>query len=98
MSSEEKRQRVSTRFDVWTHLYKVEDVIKIMNLTKSRNTIVGGPFRRGEIEIGIEFEPLGISGGERKRVSIGNEMLSNPGIMLLDEPTSGLVRICCILL
>lgn len=32
----------------------------------------------------------GVSGGERKRISIGYELISNPALMLMDEPTSGL--------
>lgn len=32
----------------------------------------------------------GISGGERKRTSIGMEMIIDPSVLFLDEPTTGL--------
>ncbi|CAI0442001.1 unnamed protein product [Linum tenue] len=56
----------------------VEQVIIELGLTRCRNSMIGGPLFRG------------ISGGEKKRVSIGQEMLINPSLLLLDEPTSGL--------
>ena len=31
-----------------------------------------------------------ISGGQKKRVSIGVELISNPHVLIFDEPTSGL--------
>ncbi|XP_021754938.1 ABC transporter G family member 21-like [Chenopodium quinoa] len=57
---------------------QVEMVINELGLTRCRNTMIGGALFRG------------VSGGERKRVSIGQEMLVNPSLLLLDEPTSGL--------
>ncbi|XP_010518955.1 PREDICTED: ABC transporter G family member 14 [Tarenaya hassleriana] len=56
----------------------VDRVITELGLTRCRNSMIGGPLFRG------------ISGGEKKRVSIGQEMLINPSLLLLDEPTSGL--------
>eukprot|EP01091_Cochliopodium_minus_P001749 TRINITY_DN1168_c0_g1_i1.p1 TRINITY_DN1168_c0_g1~~TRINITY_DN1168_c0_g1_i1.p1 ORF type:complete len:650 (-),score=150.98 TRINITY_DN1168_c0_g1_i1:60-2009(-) len=56
----------------------VDEVIKELNLTSCQNTYVGGEGQKG------------ISGGQRKRVSIGQELLNNPSVILLDEPTSGL--------
>ncbi|KAF6163633.1 hypothetical protein GIB67_036093 [Kingdonia uniflora] len=54
------------------------DVISELGLERCQNTVIGGGFVRG------------ISGGERKRVCIGNEILLNPSLLFLDEPTSGL--------
>ncbi|KAL3501633.1 hypothetical protein ACH5RR_036082 [Cinchona calisaya] len=57
---------------------QAELIIMELGLTRCRNSMVGSPVLRG------------LSGGERKRVSIGQEMLVNPSLLLLDEPTSGL--------
>ncbi|XP_010528033.1 PREDICTED: ABC transporter G family member 21-like [Tarenaya hassleriana] len=64
-----------TRLEKTEH---VESVISDLGLNRCINSIIGGGLIRG------------ISGGERKRVSIGQEMLVNPSLLLLDEPTSGL--------
>ncbi|XP_016561883.2 ABC transporter G family member 9-like [Capsicum annuum] len=64
-----------------SHIEKIahaEGVISQLGLTKCKDSISGGPLLRG------------VSGGERKRVSIGQEMLINPSLLFLDEPTSGL--------
>ncbi|KAK7401844.1 hypothetical protein VNO78_13657 [Psophocarpus tetragonolobus] len=57
---------------------KAKAVIDQLGLTKCKDSIVGSPYLRG------------VSGGERKRVSIGQELLINPSLLFLDEPTSGL--------
>eukprot|EP01102_Stenamoeba_stenopodia_P021037 TRINITY_DN8378_c0_g1_i1.p1 TRINITY_DN8378_c0_g1~~TRINITY_DN8378_c0_g1_i1.p1 ORF type:complete len:700 (-),score=167.09 TRINITY_DN8378_c0_g1_i1:40-2139(-) len=57
---------------------RVEEILEALNLKKCRNTIIGNQWVRG------------VSGGERKRTNIGNELITNPSLILLDEPTSGL--------
>ena len=58
---------------------RVESIMDELGLLKSANTKVGTP--------GLT---KGISGGERKRLSIAIELLTQPSILFLDEPTSGL--------
>ncbi|XP_020696495.1 ABC transporter G family member 14 [Dendrobium catenatum] len=57
---------------------KARRVVVELGLGRVGDSVVGGPKVRG------------ISGGEKRRVSIGLEMLLNPSLLLLDEPTSGL--------
>lgn len=52
-------------------LERIDAVLKTLGLVSCQNTIVGGFFRRG------------ISGGERKRTSVGYELLINPSILFL---------------
>ncbi|CAL5371948.1 unnamed protein product [Camellia sinensis] len=54
------------------------DVIDELGLERCQDTMIGSSFVRG------------VSGGERKRVCIGNEIIINPSLLFLDEPTSGL--------
>ncbi|GFH33351.1 ABC transporter domain-containing protein, partial [Haematococcus lacustris] len=54
------------------------DIAHLLNLRKSLDSIVGSALEKG------------ISGGEKRRLSLGMEMVTNPSILFLDEPTSGL--------
>jgi len=55
----------------------VTSIVDEMGLAKTLHTIIGDDRARG------------VSGGERKRVSIGVELISGPAVLFLDEPTSG---------
>ncbi|GMH34295.1 hypothetical protein BSKO_02129 [Bryopsis sp. KO-2023] len=57
---------------------RVEDVIAALGLNKCRDTLIGNE------------DIKGVSGGERKRVAVGHELVTNPSCLILDEPTSGL--------
>ncbi|CAN8321649.1 unnamed protein product [Cochlearia groenlandica] len=56
----------------------VERIIDSLGLQAVRNSLVG------------TVEKRGISGGQRKRVNVGLEMVMEPSVLFLDEPTSGL--------
>eukprot|EP00051_Salpingoeca_urceolata_P021538 m.339302 g.339302 ORF g.339302 m.339302 type:complete len:604 (+) comp19816_c0_seq22:128-1939(+) len=55
-----------------------EEMIRQLRLERCADTIVGSTLLRG------------VSGGEKKRVSIGVELVTRPRVVLLDEPTTGL--------
>lgn len=57
---------------------RVLQMLNDLNLYKCKDTKVGSTLIRG------------VSGGERKRTSIGVELISDPRIIFLDEPTTGL--------
>jgi ABC-type multidrug transport system ATPase subunit len=73
------------------NLYKlVNRMLKELGLEQCADTYVGGALLKG------------ISGGERKRTSIGVELVVRPAMVFLDEPTSGLdsfsaVQLCQVL-
>ncbi|XP_036310626.2 broad substrate specificity ATP-binding cassette transporter ABCG2 [Pipistrellus kuhlii] len=57
---------------------RINKVIQELGLAKVADSKVGTQFTRG------------VSGGERKRTSIGMELITDPSILFLDEPTTGL--------
>ncbi|RKY94595.1 MAG: hypothetical protein DRQ13_08055, partial [Ignavibacteriae bacterium] len=57
---------------------QVDTVLDTLGIDDTRNTLIGSA------------EKKGISGGQRKRVNLGQELLTEPSVLFLDEPTSGL--------
>lgn len=57
---------------------RVQRLIADLKLSKCAQTRIGGPLVKG------------VSGGERKRTSIGVELITDPSLIFLDEPTTGL--------
>ncbi|KAF8305817.1 hypothetical protein DL93DRAFT_2232864 [Clavulina sp. PMI_390] len=57
---------------------RAEEVLHMLGLRDCANTLVGGPLLKG------------ISGGEKRRLSLAVQMINDPSILIVDEPTSGL--------
>ena len=55
-----------------------DSVLSLLKLDKCADTIVGDDLNRG------------VSGGERRRVTIAVDLVNSPSVLFLDEPTSGL--------
>lgn len=59
---------------------RAEEVLLLLGLSTCADTLVGGPLVKG------------ISGGEKRRLSLAVQLLSDPAVLYADEPTSGVYR------
>jgi len=57
---------------------RVDELLSAFGLTEQGENLVGTPIRKG------------ISGGQKRRLSVAAELITGPKILFLDEPTSGL--------
>lgn len=57
---------------------RVDEIIQMLGLTNQANTKVGTPLQKG------------ISGGQKRRLSVAAQMITHPLVLFLDEPTLGL--------
>ncbi|KAA0154612.1 hypothetical protein FNF31_06267 [Cafeteria roenbergensis] len=76
--------RLPGHFTQEERLARVREVIKRMGLAKVAHTRVGTDMERG------------LSGGERKRLNVAQELLTDPAVLLADEPTSGLDHVAAL--
>ena len=70
--------RMPKHYSALERKQRAHEVIEQLGLGKVAHSFIGDVTRRG------------ISGGEKKRVSIGTELVATPFILFLDEPTTGL--------
>ena len=57
---------------------RVDQLIASFGLAEQAQVIVGTPIRKG------------LSGGQKRRLSVASQLITAPRILFLDEPTSGL--------
>ena len=57
---------------------RIQTLLDAFGIQNQASTLVGTPIRKG------------ISGGQKRRVSVASQLITCPKILFLDEPTSGL--------
>lgn len=57
---------------------RIHDALQSFGIQNQADSLIGTPLRKG------------ISGGQKKRVSVASQLVTSPKILFLDEPTSGL--------
>ncbi|KAF2854342.1 ATP-binding cassette transporter-like protein [Plenodomus tracheiphilus IPT5] len=57
---------------------RIEALLSAFGLQSQADTLIGTPIRKG------------VSGGQKRRVSVASQLITSPKILFLDEPTSGL--------
>lgn len=57
---------------------RIAGLIESFGLRNQAHTIIGTPIQKG------------ISGGQKRRLSVASQLITGPKLLFLDEPTSGL--------
>jgi ABC-type multidrug transport system ATPase subunit len=57
---------------------RVQLLLKAFGIQEQAKTLIGTPIRKG------------ISGGQKRRLSVASQLITSPKILFMDEPTSGL--------
>ena len=70
--------RLPRHYTAWDVRKVVERTLEVLGLEHIEGSVIG------------DAEKRGISGGQRKRVNVAMEIVSDPSLLFLDEPTSGL--------
>ncbi|EEP76822.1 conserved hypothetical protein [Uncinocarpus reesii 1704] len=59
-------------------LHRIKSLLNAFGIQNQAKTLIGTPIQKG------------ISGGQKRRVSVASQLITRPKILFLDEPTSGL--------